>query len=123
MFPIYRGKEGQWAWVLHRVSGLGVLVFLIIHIVDIYLVGWGPELFDELLFLYRHPLFRFGEFLVFAGVLYHALNGMRIIAIDFWTVDSRIHRKLFWAAMISYVILLIPIAWIMAWHYFENYAG
>jgi succinate dehydrogenase / fumarate reductase cytochrome b subunit len=120
MFQVYRGSEGQWAWVLHRVSGLAVLVFLLLHVVDIALVGWGPHLFDDLLFLYRHPVFRVGEFLVFAGVLYHALNGLRIIAIDFFTDDSRVHRRLFWVAMASYAILLIPVFIIMLNHYLES---
>ena len=120
MLPFYRGAEGHWAWLLHRISGLGVLIFLILHIVDIWLVGFGPEIFDELLFLYRHPVFRVGEFLVFAGVIYHALNGVRIIALDFWAENSRLHRQLFWAAMIAYIILVIPVAWIMTSHYLET---
>ena len=38
----YRGREGMIAWLLHRLSGLGVLLFLVIHIFDIFLMGFGP---------------------------------------------------------------------------------
>jgi succinate dehydrogenase / fumarate reductase cytochrome b subunit len=47
----YRGGIGQWAWAVNRAAGLGILLFLALHIVDIFIVGFGPALFDDLLFL------------------------------------------------------------------------
>src|ERR1019366_5102909 len=38
----YRGREGQWAWILHRVTGVGIFIYLLVHIVDTALLGWGP---------------------------------------------------------------------------------
>ena len=43
----YRGRDGQWAWMLHRVSGLGVMLFLLLHIVDIFLMAAGKETFEK----------------------------------------------------------------------------
>jgi len=57
----YRGGPGMVAWALHRVAGVGVALFLALHIFDIFLMHFGPGIFDELLFLYRHPLFRATE--------------------------------------------------------------
>ena len=74
----YRGGPGHWSWVLHRLSGIGVFLFLLIHIVDISVIGWGPTVFNKLLFLYRNPVFRVGEVGLVAAVLYHAINGVRI---------------------------------------------
>lgn len=101
------------SWALHRVTGLGVLAFLLLHIVDIYLVLYGPEVFDELLFLYHHPVFRLGEILLVAAVYYHAANGVRIILIDFWKEAYRYERQLFWGAMAVFVAGFIPTAYIM----------
>jgi len=36
----YRGGPGHWSWVLHRLTGVGVFLFLLIHIVDISIIGW-----------------------------------------------------------------------------------
>ena len=47
----YRGREGMIAWLLHRASGLGVLLFLALHIVDIFLLAFGPDIFNALLVL------------------------------------------------------------------------
>jgi succinate dehydrogenase / fumarate reductase cytochrome b subunit len=106
----YRGGPGHWSWLLHRLSGIGVFLFLLIHIVDISLIGWGPKVFNRLLFLYRHPVLRVGEVALVAAVLYHALNGIRICIIDFWPETMVIHRKLSYAVGIAFSIIYIPTA-------------
>ena len=109
----YRGSEGYWAWLLHRVSGLAVLAFLILHILDIALMGLGREAFDALLGFYSHPAFRVGEVLVFAGVLYHALNGLRIILVDFWDGAFGVQRQLWYGVVGLSVVLMVPITYRM----------
>ena len=52
----YRGREGHYAWLLHRVGGLGIMAFLLLHILDIFLVGFGPEIFGKFLILYTLSL-------------------------------------------------------------------
>lgn len=106
----YRGGPGQWSWVLHRLSGIGVFLFLLIHIVDISLIGWGPKVFNRLLFLYRYPAFRLGEVVLVAAVLYHAINGIRICIIDFWPETMAFHRKLSYAVGIAFAVIFIPTA-------------
>ena len=106
----YRGGPGHWSWVLHRLSGICVFLFLLIHIVDISLIGWGPKVFNRLLFLYRHPAFRVGEVALVAAVLYHAINGIRICVIDFWPETMAFHRKLSYAVGIIFTLIYIPTA-------------
>ncbi len=106
----YRGGPGHWSWILHRLSGIGVFLFLLIHIVDISLIGWGPKVFNQLLFLYRHPVFRVGEVGLVAAVLYHAINGVRICIIDFWPQTMAFHRKMSYAVGIIFAALFIPTA-------------
>lgn len=106
----YRGKQGQWAWILHRVTGLGVLLFLVIHIADIALIGWGPGVFDKLLFIYRQTPFRVGEVVLAGAVLYHALNGIRITIIDFWPAATRVHKRLVYAVAVMFAVVFIPTA-------------
>lgn len=110
----YRGGPGHWSWILHRVTGVGVFLFLLVHIVDIALVGWGPAIFNKLLFLYRYPPFRVGEIALVGAVLYHALNGLRICVIDFRPEATVIHRKLVYAVGIAFAVLFIPTAIYMA---------
>jgi succinate dehydrogenase / fumarate reductase cytochrome b subunit len=109
---MYRGREGMWSWILHRVTGVGILLFLAVHIVDIYLLGW-PDLFNRLLFFYRHPVFRVAEVFLVAAALYHALNGIRIMLVDFWVEGTRRHRQIFWAQMVIFLLIWIPASFLM----------
>ena len=109
----YKGGEGQWSWMLHRVTGVGVLLFLLAHILDTALIVLGPEHYNAIIAIYRLPLFRVGEVALAAMVLYHALNGIRIIIIDFWPGTTVIHKQMFWAEVALFVLLFIPAAYLM----------
>ena len=91
----YRGREGQIAWMLHRVTGVGVFLFLALHIIDIFLMAFGPDTFEALLFIYHQWIFRlliiFG---LYFSLLYHALNGLRVTLIDFWPRLAPLHARL-----------------------------
>jgi succinate dehydrogenase / fumarate reductase, cytochrome b subunit len=101
----YRGREGMFAWILHRATGLGVLLFLLLHIFDIFLLGFGPEIFDALLFLYHAWWARILEVFLLFAVMFHALNGARIIVQDFSPRLWRYERQLIWAE----AAILVPI--------------
>ncbi|NOG48064.1 MAG: succinate dehydrogenase, cytochrome b556 subunit [Chloroflexi bacterium] len=79
----YRGGIGQWSWILHRVSGLGVVLFLTLHVIDTSWAVFYPGLYEEAIAAYQSPLFTLGEFALVACVVYHAYNGIRIVIFDF----------------------------------------
>lgn len=109
-YVTYRGHEGMWSWLLHRLTGLGVLVFLLAHIVDTALIGWGPAVYDKAVAIYRLPAFRVGEVLLAGAVLYHALNGIRICILDFWPEATLVQEKLFYAVLVLFAVIFIPAA-------------
>jgi len=109
----YRGGVGQWAWILHRLTGLGVFIFLLAHIVDTAMIGWGPKVYNSAMALYRRPVFRVGEVLLAGAVLYHALNGIRIVIIDFWPEATLLERKLFYTVVVIFTVVYIPAAFYM----------
>ena len=93
---------GMWAWVLHRLTGLGLVLYLLIHIV---LMGLsllrGEEAFDAALSVLMGSRF-FGllETLLLAAVLYHGFNGIRILLFDMGLgIDVRAQKIIFWVFM------------------------
>jgi succinate dehydrogenase / fumarate reductase, cytochrome b subunit len=80
----YKGGIGQWSWMSHRITGVGVVAFLFGHIVDTFAVGFGPELYNETISLYQQWWFKPFEVVLIGATLFHALNGLRIIVFDFW---------------------------------------
>jgi succinate dehydrogenase / fumarate reductase cytochrome b subunit len=109
----YRGREGYWAWLLHRVSGVAIILFLFLHVLDTSLIGFGPEAYESFVFLYRIPVFRVLEVALAGAVLYHGINGIRIIIIDFVDKSTRIQRQLWYMVWASFVVLFLPAAFIM----------
>ena len=98
----------MWSYYLHRITGLGVLLFLFLHILDTVLIGWGPDLYNKVMAVYKHPLFRVAEVGLLAAVLFHALNGIRIILIDFWAGGAAYQKQIFYVEM---VLFAIGLAW------------
>ena len=109
----YRGSEGMIAWAFHRISGLAIWVFIVLHVFDIWLSGANPVLYDELLVVYASPVGRVGEALLGAALLYHALNGLRIVIMDFWPAMTRFHRQMWYANWVAFAAIGLPIAWVI----------
>ncbi|MDP9473669.1 MAG: succinate dehydrogenase, cytochrome b556 subunit [Chloroflexota bacterium] len=108
--PIYSGDPGQYAWVMHRATGIGIVFFLLVHIIDIMLIGLGRDVYDESVEFYGNVFLIPMEIALVGAVIYHTLNGLRIMAIDFWEMGTRRQRQLFWTALIGSVLLTIPSA-------------
>ncbi len=110
---MYRGPLGQWAWLLHRGSGIAVTLFLFVHILDTALVGLGPRVYDVVTSIYHRPAVRVLEFLLVAAVLYHGGNGVRLIAIDFWPEAINYNRTMLRAGLGLFPLLLLGVAYVM----------
>ena len=109
----YRVSWSQLAWFGHRASGLGVLLFLFLHIVETSTVLFGPEVYDFTQTFYKNLPAKLGEVLLFAALIYHALNGLRVIAMDFWPGLTIYYRPLTYGVIIATVVAMIPIGLIM----------
>jgi succinate dehydrogenase / fumarate reductase cytochrome b subunit len=109
---LYKGR-GQWLWVLHRVSGVAVILFLFAHIVDTAVIGWGEEAYNTVMEAYENPIVRLMELFLVLAVVYHAINGVRIMVMDFWpkTVDKA--RTLAAITVVVFLAAAIPITIVM----------
>jgi succinate dehydrogenase / fumarate reductase cytochrome b subunit len=77
----WAGRYGleRYLYVLHRITGLGILLYLTLHILATSVRIFGETTWKTTMETLHHPIFRFGEYLVFAGFVFHALNGIRLI--------------------------------------------
>ena len=111
----YRGSEGMLAWAFHRISGVAIWAFILLHVLDIWLANVNPPVYNDLLSLYGSPIGRLLETALGAAVLYHALNGVRIVIMDFWPSTTRYHKQLWYANWVVFVVIGLPfVAQIMA---------
>jgi succinate dehydrogenase / fumarate reductase cytochrome b subunit len=110
---LYKGHEGQWTWIAHRVTGVAIILFLFAHVVDTAVIGWGPEAYNRVLSVYQNWGVRLLELGLVAAVIFHGLNGIRIMIIDFWPSATRFNRQLLYGTVGLFVASMIPITWIM----------
>ncbi len=102
----YRWQVGFWAFLLMRISAVAITLYLILHIAVLSYLLKGPTAFDGLMKTVQTPLFKFFELALLGGVLFHALNGVRILWIDLASA-AHYQKALFWAMISLGVVVFI----------------
>ena len=103
---LYRGREGMWSWVAHRVTGVAIFFFLLVHVLDTSLVRISPEAYNDVIATYKNPIMGLGEAGLVAAIVFHAFNGIRIILVDFWSKGPKYQRVLLWVVMGLFVVTM-----------------
>lgn len=105
---LYRGREGMWSWVAHRVTGVLIFFFLFVHVLDTALVRVSPEAYNAVIESYKNPVMNLMEVGLVGAVLYHALNGLRVIAVDFWERGPRLQKQMLWVIVTLWLVVMVP---------------
>ncbi len=104
---LYRGHEGMWSWVLHRITGVAIFFFLLVHVLDTALVRVSPEAYDAVIGTYKNPIMALGEVVLVAAIAYHAYNGLRVILVDFSAWAARHERQLWWGVIALWAVTML----------------
>jgi succinate dehydrogenase / fumarate reductase cytochrome b subunit len=100
----------MWTWVLHRVTGVTVFFFLFVHVIDTSMVRVSPVAYNTAVDTYKNPLVGLMEVGLVAAVLFHALNGIRVVLVDFWEKGPRYQRQMTYGVVGLWVVLMVPFA-------------
>lgn len=92
-------RIGWWAWLFQRVSGLALVGYLFLHIAVISTALGGADTFDSVLKMLQRPIFVVLDLGLVATVLYHSLNGLRVVLFDVG-LGIRQQAALFWACVV-----------------------
>jgi succinate dehydrogenase / fumarate reductase, cytochrome b subunit len=118
---LYRGDPGMWSWVLHRITGATIFFFLFVHVLDTALVRVSPQAYNEVIETYKSPIVGLMEIGLVVAVLYHALNGIRVILIDFWQKGPRYQRQMLWVVVGIFLAVFIPALGMIGLHMWERF--
>ena len=108
---MYKGQSGMWSWLLHRIAGLGILLFLLVHIVDISLLNFGPDVYNEGIAFFGIGIIRVISLALIAAVLFHSFNGIRIMLVDFWPKGAKYQGVMFAIVMVVTILCFLPMGW------------
>ncbi|MBB5854989.1 succinate dehydrogenase, cytochrome b556 subunit [Amycolatopsis umgeniensis] len=109
----YRGDPGMWSWVLHRITGVLTFFFLFVHVLDTALVRVSPDTYNEVIETYKTPIVNLLEVGLVGAVLFHALNGIRVMLVDFWEKGPKFQKPMLWTILAIWVVVMIPGAFFM----------
>ena len=98
----------MWSWVLHRITGVLTFFFLFVHVLDTALVRVSPNSYDAIIETYKTPIVNLMEVGLVGAVLYHALNGIRVILVDFWSKGAKYQHVMLWSIIGVWVLVMIP---------------
>jgi len=118
---LYRGDPGMWSWVLHRITGATIFFFLFVHVLDTALVRVSPQAYNEVVESYKTPIVGLMELGLVAAVLYHALNGVRVILVDFWAQGPRYQRQMLWGVAATWLLVMVPATVVIGKHMAERF--
>jgi succinate dehydrogenase / fumarate reductase cytochrome b subunit len=104
---------GMWAWLLFRISGVILAFYLIAHIIIMSTGRFDSngKTLDSVMKFFDHPVAVVLDLCLVAAVLYHALNGLRIVLMDFG-IGVRSHKIMFWSFMAVAVICFVFFAYV-----------
>ncbi|TQS44952.1 succinate dehydrogenase, cytochrome b556 subunit [Cryptosporangium phraense] len=120
---LYRGREGMWSWVAHRVTGVLIFFFLFVHVLDTALIRVSPDAYNDVIASYKHPIMSVMELGLTAAILFHALNGIRIVLVDFWSKGTKYQAVMLRVIVVLWVALMVPSTYYLLKHAFLEVFG
>ena len=104
-FDLRRRKLGMWAYALNRLTGIGLVVYLYLHLGVLSLLARGQSSWDSFVSLARSPYYLALDVLLLAGILIHGLNGLRV-ALTGFDIGVRAQKTLFGILMLVAAVAL-----------------
>lgn len=100
---LYKGDPGMLNWVLHRISGVTIFFFLFVHVLDTAVVRIDPGAYDKVIETYKTPIIGLLEIGLVMAILFHALNGVRVVLVDFWSKGVQYQKAM---SIVVWVVFL-----------------
>jgi succinate dehydrogenase / fumarate reductase cytochrome b subunit len=104
---------GAYAWLLHRISGMVLVVYVCLHIWVLSAAIEGPAAFSARMAGFNGPLFEVLEGLVVVAAAFHLFNGLRLIAVELFGL-TRLQKQLFWLAVLATLGSVAWTGWVSA---------
>jgi len=113
----------MWSWVAHRITGVLTFFFLFTHVMDTALVRVSPDSYNRIMDTYKTPFVAVMEVGLVGAVLYHALNGLRVMAVDFWEQGPRYSRQMMYGVLGVWFAVMVPGAYFLLLHTLQSLFG
>ena len=100
---------GSWAFILNRLTGLGLTFYLGLHLVVLNKLAQGPQAYDDFIAFSQSSLIKLGEVVLIAAVLFHGLNGLRL-TLHAFGIGMRYQKKLLVLVLVGTILASVLFA-------------
>lgn len=118
-YVTYSARGSLFQFLLHRITGLGTLLFLTFHIVTTASVYFYPSFYNRFISVFRSPIFMIGEIVLVFCVIFHGVNGLRIAYFDLFKPELwnrlSVQKTTRWTLLIT-LLLWLPAAAAMGYN-------
>ena len=97
----YKGQGPMLTFILHRIGGVGMAIFITVHILASFMGGKTGDLLNT---IYENWLF---QIFIFFCVLFHAINGLRITIVDLFPKLLVHEREAIWVEWAVFIPLYV----------------
>ena len=111
----YRKHAGSWAWILHRITGLGLTFYILLHIIALTGLLKGEAAFNAEMKMFSSPVFLFGEWFLGTLVMFHAINGIRIVLVDLGN-GAKYHKQILKFVYVLSVLIVAGMGYLIFFH-------
>lgn len=108
-FDVRRRRVGSWAFALNRLTGLGLTLYLFLHLGILTILLQGESAWNDFVTVVKSPLFLFFDVILIFGLIFHGLNGIRVALVGTGYLTDK-QRPLFWGLMVIGFVLLVAAA-------------
>jgi succinate dehydrogenase / fumarate reductase cytochrome b subunit len=118
-YATYKGGQGLYVFLLHRITGLGTLLFLSLHILTTASVYFFPSVYNRFIEVFRWPPVMVAEIILVFCVIYHGTNGLRIAYLDLFKPElweARRSNKAVVTTLVVAILLWLPAAAVMSYN-------
>lgn len=108
-FNPFGRQIGGWAFILNRITALGLTLYLFLHLIVLGTLANGEAAYQSFLALIHNPVYIFLELLVVAAGIMHALNGIRIVLTTFG-IGVTSQKQIFVGLMVVSLVAIVIFA-------------
>ncbi|MCL2423055.1 MAG: succinate dehydrogenase, cytochrome b556 subunit [Micrococcales bacterium] len=110
----------MWSWVMHRITGFLIFLFLLVHVLDTAMVRVSPETYNAAISTYQNWVMGFVEAGLVIAITLHAINGLRIVAVGFWSKGTKFQHQLLLGGAAVALVLMLPFVIVHLSHVFGS---
>jgi succinate dehydrogenase cytochrome b556 subunit len=104
-------RGGMWSWLFQRITAVLLIVMLAVHLIFTHILDIGNVNYDSIGERLAHAGFIVVDVILLAAGIFHALNGLRMVLMDYWFTSRKRAKVLTVVLWVVGVVAMVYGTW------------